>query len=277
MTLGFVSVIIREKGNLSQQLPQHHILVVQDPFFILQKKKQWTFFRFKLILPDWCFLHSYSGYLDNRVEQNNSRLLCDDLLRREMMLDELRNGGEACPFKPVLTLQRETVLTPTKRQSDENFFKQQLTSAYWIMKCRLWSSENTDRTYSPGLPWLSLTRKSPCCRSNSWASVRGIAPWYHSCSARGRSDVGMTSKNCFMGKQSKDLQKGFMDGSNYKLWQLYDRTNRGGGAQHGFGRPKHPRQRVPQRVQARALLLCFILNTHTHKRHHTHSPKGGVS
>lgn len=71
------------------------------------------------------------------------------------------------------------------------------TSASWMIKCLLCSSENTDRTYSPGLPWLSRTRKSPCCRSSSCASVRGMAPWYHSCSVRGRSDVGITSKNCY--------------------------------------------------------------------------------
>lgn len=37
------------------------------------------------------------------------------------MLDELRNGGEACSFKTVLTLRRETVLTAEKCRNDENF------------------------------------------------------------------------------------------------------------------------------------------------------------
>lgn len=46
----------------------------------------------------------HGGYLDNRVEQHNSRLLSDDLLGGEMMLDELRDGGKARPFKTVLTL-----------------------------------------------------------------------------------------------------------------------------------------------------------------------------
>lgn len=154
-----------------------------------------------------------------------------------------------------------------------------------MMKCRLWSSENTDRTYSPGLPWLSLTRKSPCCRSNSWASVRGIAPWYHSCSARGRSDVGMTSKNCCVGKQyfnftliysrmvhlSGRKHQVTRFSSYYELWKLYHKTNRSGGTQHGFRRPNHPGQRVPQRVEARALLFRFVLNTHTHTHHLTYT------
>lgn len=70
-----------------------------------------------------------------------------------------------------------------------------LTSANWMMKCLRCPSENTDSTYSPGLPWLSRTRKSPCCFSSSWASVLGMAPWYHSCSPSGFSLVGITSKN----------------------------------------------------------------------------------
>lgn len=45
-----------------------------------------------------------AGYLDDRVEQDDARLLGDDLLGGEVMLDELRDGGEARPFKPVLTL-----------------------------------------------------------------------------------------------------------------------------------------------------------------------------
>ena len=45
-----------------------------------------------------------SGYLDDRVEKNNSRLFGDDLLGGEMMLDELRDRGETCPFEAVLTL-----------------------------------------------------------------------------------------------------------------------------------------------------------------------------
>lgn len=45
-----------------------------------------------------------AGYLDDRVEQDDPRLLGDDLLGGEVMLDELRDGGEARPFKPVLTL-----------------------------------------------------------------------------------------------------------------------------------------------------------------------------
>lgn len=44
------------------------------------------------------------GYLDNRVEQHNSRFLSDDLLGGEMMLDELRDGGKARPLETVLTL-----------------------------------------------------------------------------------------------------------------------------------------------------------------------------
>lgn len=43
-------------------------------------------------------------YLDNGVEQDDSRLLSDDLFGREVMLDELRDGGEAGPFKSILTL-----------------------------------------------------------------------------------------------------------------------------------------------------------------------------
>lgn len=35
------------------------------------------------------------------------------------MLDELRNGGEACSFKTVLTLRRETGLTTTKCPNGE--------------------------------------------------------------------------------------------------------------------------------------------------------------
>lgn len=45
-----------------------------------------------------------SGCLDNGVEQHDSRLLGDDLFGGEMMLDELRDGGESRPFKAVLTL-----------------------------------------------------------------------------------------------------------------------------------------------------------------------------
>lgn len=46
----------------------------------------------------------YSGYLNNRVKQNHSRLLGDDLFGGEVVLDELRDGGEACPFETVLIL-----------------------------------------------------------------------------------------------------------------------------------------------------------------------------
>lgn len=49
-----------------------------------------------------------AGYLDNRVEQNYAGLFSDDLLRGEMMLDELRNGGEARSLEAVLTLRRGT-------------------------------------------------------------------------------------------------------------------------------------------------------------------------
>lgn len=38
-----------------------------------------------------------------------------------MVLNELRNGGEARPFKAVLTLERETALTPARWRSDQNF------------------------------------------------------------------------------------------------------------------------------------------------------------
>lgn len=159
------------------------------------------------------------------------------------------------------------------------------------MKCRLCSSENTDRTYSPGLPWLSLTRKSPCCRSNSWASVRGMAPWYHSCSASGRSDVGMTSKNCCSVEHESShipvwTVNNFTDwswlrsawwrhtsdapppvGVNKCQLTPHETNNdsyRSGGAQHGFRRPDHSSQRVAQSFEARAPLLRFILETNTH-------------
>ena len=59
-----------------------------------------------------------------------------------------------------------------------------LTSADWMMKCRGWPSQSTDSTYSC-LPWLSRTRKSPECVRSSATSVRGMAPWYHTCSCRG--------------------------------------------------------------------------------------------
>lgn len=52
------------------------------------------------------------GCLDDGVEQHHSGLLGDDLLGGEVMLDELRDGGEARPFKAVLTLpegERDTV------------------------------------------------------------------------------------------------------------------------------------------------------------------------
>lgn len=45
-----------------------------------------------------------SSCLDNGIDQNHSRLLGDDLFGGEMMLDELRDGGEAGSFKTVLTL-----------------------------------------------------------------------------------------------------------------------------------------------------------------------------
>lgn len=44
--------------------------------------------------------------LDHRVEKHDPRLLGDDLLAGEVMLDELRDGGEARPLKAVLTLAR---------------------------------------------------------------------------------------------------------------------------------------------------------------------------
>lgn len=72
-----------------------------------------------------------------------------------------------------------------------------------MMKCLHWASEKTESTYSPGLPWLSRTRKSPCCLSSSWASVRGIAPWYHSCSPNGFSLMAITSINLCVGKVIK--------------------------------------------------------------------------
>lgn len=72
---------------------------------------------------------------------------------------------------------------------------QRRTSAYCMIKCLRCPSENTERTYSPGFPWLSRTKKSPCCFNSSWASILGIAPWYQSCSANGFSVVDITSKN----------------------------------------------------------------------------------
>lgn len=58
----------------------------------------------------WVYIDIYGGgCLDNGVEQHDSRLLGDDLFGGEMMLDELRDGGEPSPFKTVLTLpDRET-------------------------------------------------------------------------------------------------------------------------------------------------------------------------
>lgn len=44
--------------------------------------------------------------LDDGVEKDDSRLLGDDLLAGEVMLDELRDGGEARPLEAVLTLAR---------------------------------------------------------------------------------------------------------------------------------------------------------------------------
>lgn len=69
------------------------------------------------------------------------------------------------------------------------------TSTNCMIKCLLCPSEYTERTYSPGFPWLSRTKKSPCCFSRSCASILGIAPWYQSCSARGFSLVGIVSQN----------------------------------------------------------------------------------
>lgn len=87
-----------------------------------------------------------------------------------------------------------------------------LTSANWMMKCLRWASEKTESTYSPGLPWLSRTRKSPSCLSSSWASVRGIAPWYHSCSPNGFSLMGITSMNSggIGGTESRKWVNGYM-------------------------------------------------------------------
>lgn len=50
------------------------------------------------------------------MEQHNSRLLSDDLFVGEMMLNELRDGGEACPFKTVLTLPER------EREREVSFF-----------------------------------------------------------------------------------------------------------------------------------------------------------
>lgn len=51
-----------------------------------------------------CWGVNVSGCLDDGVEQHHSRLLGDDLFGGEVMLNELRDGGEAGAFKPVLTL-----------------------------------------------------------------------------------------------------------------------------------------------------------------------------
>ena len=85
---------------------------------------------------------------------------------------------------PQLTISKYTYKLNWKR-----------TSTYCMIKCLLCPSENTERTYSPGFPWLSRTKKSPCCFSRSCASILGIAPWYQSCSARGFSSTGIVSQN----------------------------------------------------------------------------------
>lgn len=83
--------------------------MVQDPFFVLDTgsditvtsvsgHSQYVCNRFM------CWGVNVSGCLDDGVEQHDSRLLGDDLFGGEVMLDELRDGGEAGAFKPVLTL-----------------------------------------------------------------------------------------------------------------------------------------------------------------------------
>lgn len=44
--------------------------------------------------------------LDDGVEKDYSRFLRDDLFAGKVMLDELRDGGEACSLEAVLTLVR---------------------------------------------------------------------------------------------------------------------------------------------------------------------------
>lgn len=91
----------RKRHHLSQQLSQQHVLVVQDPLLILHRTADcWSDSQGHTHKP----VTSRWGYLDNRAEEHHARLLGDHLFGGEVVFDELRDGGEAGPFKAILTL-----------------------------------------------------------------------------------------------------------------------------------------------------------------------------